>query len=132
MTHVHPVQPCEVDEKLREARPLLQRVAVRDERTALEDYEAEIRAGAWSLWLVYPGPQAVAVTNIVNYAQQKDFQILALAGDGMETWIPLLRVLEEFARQVGCDKAVVPHGRKGFAKVMKDYEQEYVVLEKRL
>jgi hypothetical protein len=57
--------------------------------------------------------------------------ILACAGSGMDGWLHLLELIEDYARAEGC-AAVRLFGRKGWQRKLAEYHTKLVVMEKTL
>ncbi len=106
------------------------------------------RAGSWTegeiwddleherslLWLVMDGPriEAAIVTQIrINAKLGKVCEVVCCAGYRMARWVGFFVHIESYARDEGCKIMRVP-GRKGWARVLRDYRQPHVVLEKEL
>jgi hypothetical protein len=80
------------------------------------------------LWLA---PEGAMVTQIVTYPTGIKVMLLLLVGGVMEKWLHLLPQVEAWGRSKGCDISELPRGRKGWSKVLKDYNM-MVFMEKRL
>ncbi len=79
------------------------------------------------LWLAYQDPivHAAAVTTIVDDV----LEIVACGGENLRQFLPLLNDLEAYGRSAGC-KASRVIGRKGWIRVLKNYKQKAVILQK--
>lgn len=84
-----------------------------------------------TLWLVVPGPRACAVTEITQQKYGKLCQMLVVGGEGMGDWLRFEPEIAEYAREQGCDFIEVA-GRKGWARVMPDYEPVYMIYRRTL
>lgn len=72
------------------------------------------------------------VTEILSYPTGiQEISILFAAGDILPDNVSILGLIEAWAISVGCTEAQLI-GRKGWARVLKDYEEVAVVLRKRL
>ena len=80
------------------------------------------------LWLA---PEGALVTQIVTYPTGLKVMSLLLVGGIMSEWLHLLPKIEEWARAEGCDVSEMSRGRKGWMKMLKDYNS-MVFMEKRL
>ena len=91
--------------------------------------ENEVLNGRALLWLAYEDPTvyAAAVTALVNGV----CEIVACGGEDLEKFLPLLKDLEEFARAEKC-RAMRIYGRKGWIRVLKNYQLKAIVLERPL
>lgn len=86
------------------------------------------------LWLVVDGTRvhAAAVTQVrINRKLGKVCEIVCCAGAGLRSWLPFLTHIEAYAKAEGCGIMRVP-GRKGWARMLPDYRQPYIVLEKEI
>ena len=92
-----------------------------------------VLAGAALLWLAWDGSKvhAAAVTELHKTEWRKVCVIVGCGGTDMKLWLHLLDGIEAFARAEGCD-AMRIIGRKGWARVLKDYRVTRVILEKEL
>ena len=91
--------------------------------------ERGVLDGKSLLWLAYDGQEvhAVALTDLVGGS----CEITACAGHHLKQFLPLLKDLEQFARDEKC-KSIRLCGRKGWTKFLKDYRAKQIVLEKAL
>lgn len=91
--------------------------------------EADILAGRSLLWLAYDGliVHAAAVTELSGGV----CTIVACGGENLSQFLPLINDLEQFARDEKC-KAVRIVGRRGWIRVLKNYRQKAVVIERPL
>lgn len=85
------------------------------------------------LWLAWDGDKvlAAATTRIGTIAGRKICTIAACGGSGWKNFGHLIEGLENFAIGEGCT-AVRIEGRKGWQRVLQDYDVRYVVIEKEL
>lgn len=84
------------------------------------------------LWLTWDGARvrAVATTGLEIVPRGKVCKAIACAGDD-PSWSERLAPIEQYARDQGC-VAMRVQGRPGWSRVLRDYEIEWVALEKRL
>jgi hypothetical protein len=71
------------------------------------------------------------VTELHQTEWRKVCEIVACGGKEMRHWLHLIERIEQFARDEGCTATRIV-GRKGWARVLKDYCARRVVLEKEL
>lgn len=74
---------------------------------------------------------AAATIQITDYSTFKRCRVQLCGGEEMNLWIDHIRSIEDFARSLGCDVARIV-GRKGWVKVLPDWKETGVVLDKRL
>ena len=80
------------------------------------------------LWLA---PKGAMVTQIITYPTGLKAMALLLVGGTMNKWLHLLPQVEAWAKTEGCEISELPRGRKGWVKMLKDYNS-MVFMEKRL
>ena len=105
-------------------------------RGRLSDFaavERAVLAGAQLLWLAADTRTiyAAAVTSLDVVNGEKLCTIVACGGRARALWLPLIAVLEDFARAEGC-RAIRILGRRGWARALPDYRITRIVLEKQL
>src|SRR5262245_43947717 len=77
------------------------------------------------LWIAYNGAlNATAITELDHAT--KRCTIVALGGKDLHAWLPFLADLERYAKANGC-KTMRAMGRKGWARLLKDYKQRKVI-----
>ncbi len=91
--------------------------------------ERNLYSGSWLLWLIWDGEQikGAVVTGLVGDA----CEIIACAGDDYREWIHLISEIEDYARAEGMTSMRLI-GRRGWSRVLRDYKQTLVMLEKKL
>jgi len=94
-----------------------------------EDIKKKLKEADMQLWIA-GDYQAIGVTEISLYPQQKVCTVIFMAGSSMVNWLPLHEHVVEWARDIGCD-VIQENGRKGWAKLF-DWDQIHVVLRKKL
>lgn len=103
-----------------------------DGKFDLESIHELIMKGDMQLWVVVTDRiLAAGVTQVHQYPLKKACIVMFLGGDDMPLWTSTINILEKVAQEWGCDYLEVM-GRKGWAKVLPDYEQTYITLRKKL
>lgn len=104
-----------------------------DPRGSLSGLLGDIREERAQLWAIegWEGTLALIVTRIGRYELCDAFEVQLCAGSGMARWLHLLRELEEHARALGC-RMMELQGRRGWERLLPDYELRGVVLEREL
>jgi len=123
----------DIDEVWSEAGPILQRALDHMGRYTLESiYEAIIEHGM-QLWLITNEQEikAVVVTSVVDYPLKKVLDITFVAGDGAKEWIEFIAAFESIAKEKGCSE-IDCSGRKGWGKLLPDYEEMFVGFRRKL
>lgn len=109
------------------SRKLIQRaIDVRGEHT-LKEVKHSLLERDRQLWLgLEDGVRAILVTQV----KKPVCYVELCAGEGMKC-LQFLKVVEQWAREVGCVKMDIK-GRKGWKRVLKDYTEINDTLEKDL
>ena len=94
--------------------------------TPFESIERDVLNGHKLLWLAYEDPviHAAAVTQIWDDV----CEIVACAGKDLKKFIPRIKDLEDYARSENC-RAMRLVGRKGWTRVLKQYDTKAIILE---
>jgi hypothetical protein len=123
------VDPARIEEFWPWFRPMIKMAIDEVGLTNFEDVERDILSGYSLLWLAYEEPNvlAAASTSLVDGV----LEITACGGENLPKFLHLLGDLEQYGRDEGC-KASRIIGRKGWIKVLKNYKQKAVVLERAL
>jgi hypothetical protein len=95
--------------------------------------ERAVLAGIQLLWVATDtrAIYAAAVTSLDRINGETLCTIVACGGRDRARWLPLIAVLEDFARAEGC-RAIRILGRRGWARALPDYRITRIVLEKPL
>jgi hypothetical protein len=125
----------------RDVLPLIaSRIRAAIRRTGLSDagtIESDLACGRALLWLALGGTEedvtvdAVATTRLELTDAGQVCVITACEGKNMALWLPLIRGIEHYAKAEGC-RCVRIFGRKGWLRVLKDYRQTHVIIDKEL
>lgn len=92
--------------------------------TPIEEVERELACGLMLLWLGVDGPEIVSAG-----ITQLSGGVCTLVAYGGRREDHLMETIENYARDEGCKKVRVI-GREGWKRVLKQYRQPYIVLEK--
>lgn len=93
-----------------------------------------LTAEMMQLWVVMRDDELIAVClTEVRVTKLTECVIIVMTGSDMRAWLPLLEKLEEYARQMGCQK-MVGVARPGWEKMISPYgyKKTHVQMEKRL
>lgn len=95
--------------------------------------ESDLLAGDALLWLAITNDDilGVAITQVITTECSKVCMIQACGGNGINNWLNLIGVIEAYARNERCD-CVRLMGRKGWARLLKSYRADKVIMERRL
>lgn len=95
---------------------------------------SDLTKGRRLLWLAVDENEdiiAAMLTQLFNMVSGKMCKMQECGGERMQEWKHLRKRVEDYARAEGCTRVML-EGRLGWARIMPDYEQVAVVLEKRL
>ena len=128
------IQPEDVAYVWEEVAPLLDTVKEHTEgELETDDFLEPLTHGDMQLWVATEGStvHGVMVTQLIPYPQKKILRIISLAGDNFEELRGFQEMIEAFAVKTGCT-ALEMWGRKGWKKLLPDWEDTYVVYTKDL
>jgi len=74
---------------------------------------------------------SVMVTQIVTYPQKKILRVISIAGSDFKRLYEFNDMVESFAIKTGCSGMEL-WGRKGWKKLLPDWESNYIVYSKDL
>jgi hypothetical protein len=121
-----------VDDIWGRAEPLLRKGFESPELA--DGYYERVKAAHAQLWCVFDDTELLAafLTEIHTIGGRKVCNVIAASGRRMSEWLHLLEVIENWARQNGCEAMRHANCRKGWAKRLPGYETTRIVLEKGL
>ena len=128
------IKPEDVAYVWEEVAPLLDTVKEHTEgELETDDFLEPLTHGDMQLWIATEGStvHGVMVTQLIPYPQKKILRIISLAGDNFEELRGFQEMIEAFAVKTGCT-ALEMWGRKGWKKLLPDWEDTYVVYTKDL
>ncbi len=96
--------------------------------TDFASIEADVLAGRAWLWIAYDLEKihAAAVTEVSRFGVMT---IVSCGGKNLKKFLPLLKQIEFHAKQIGC-VAMLIIGRKGWTRLLPDYETKAYVIGK--
>lgn len=116
-------------------KPFIAQILERDKRNSMEGYYTRLLEGRMQIWAAVEGnkPIAIMITEIHTFDRMKVCMLTACVGTGMGDWIDAMKIVEDWARSVGCQQ-IEPIARQGWARALKPYgfELTHVVLTKDL
>jgi hypothetical protein len=128
------VQPEDVAYIWEEVAPLLEKVKEHTEgEFETDDYLEPLTNGNMHLWIAteYSDVKAAMVTQFAIYPQKNILRIVSMAGDDFEEIRGFQDMIEAFAVRMGCS-ALEMWGRKGWKKLLPDWNDTYIVYTKDL
>lgn len=110
----------------------LRAAVLRTDLNHTADLEALVH-GDGLLWVAVDGGKisAAAVAVLVKTDRNLVCVIVAVGGENMGRWLDLLAGIEAWAKAEGAAKTRI-YGRKGWARVLKNYRVSNVILERLL
>lgn len=113
-----------------QVRPLVARVCKRFPDYQPQDILEMLRNREAQLWVVVNGGiEGMFITKIENTPQRRFCLIFVCAGEGISGWIDYIKTVEEWAKQMNCDSLRIV-GRKGWKKLLPDFNELHVTLER--
>jgi len=129
-----PVQWHQVPSVWEMAYPQLEKAVKRNKGFTMADIKEQLLRRMMQMWLSVTDKneiEAVAITQMQLYPQKKTCFLLFLGGQDREHWKPFMDDLETWAIDSGCtDMEFI--GRKGWAKIMTDFDPVETVYRKTL
>ena len=113
--------------------PLINLSQVEGNEMSQEDFFESLMNQDMQLWVALEDTEVVAcmVTRIVSYPQKRLLRFVFIGGEGMDKWLENLPIVENFALINGCTSLEI-WGRKGWIKILKDWECKYHIITKDL
>jgi hypothetical protein len=127
------VDPKRIHEFWPYARDLIEAAVKRTKLSAWCDIEDAVLCGDQLLWMAWNGKEieAAATTHLVETEEKPVCVLTACGGKDMGRWLPLFSDIETYAKNEGCS-CVRIFGRKGWARVLANYQVKHVILERPL
>ena len=115
--------------------PMLARIQEHSEgELETDDFLEQLMMGGMQLWISTEDKEIVmsAVTQIIQYPQKKILRVIAIAGENFkEVHDNCINMVEAFAIKHECS-ALELWGRKGWKKMLPDWNSKYIVFTKDL
>ena len=130
----HIVQPEDIAYIWDQVAPLLERVKEHSEgELETDDFLEPLTHGDMQLWIATENQKmhSAMVTQIVPYPQKKVLKIISMAGSEFSRLYEFNDMVESFATKTGCSSMEL-WGRKGWKKLLPDWESNYIVFTKDL
>lgn len=100
-----------------------------------EDVLQFLASGQWRLWVAIENGTVVAAMTVefFYYPRDKVCRVVTMGGERMVEWLTsdTINTFEDWARQEGCSYIDV-YGRRGWKKVLPNFEEKAVLLRKQL
>ena len=114
--------------------PLLDEVQEHTEgEVESDDFLESLTHGDMQLWIATEGNElhSIMITQIITYPQRKVLRIISIAGSDFKRLYQFNEMVESFAIKTGCTSLEL-WGRKGWKKLLPDWESNYIVYTKDL
>ena len=97
-----------------------------------DDYYDKCRTGQAQLWCVLDDTKIIAslLTEIITIDSKKVCNVLSIGGHGSKDWLQFIKIIEQWAQSNECAAMRYANCRKGWARLLKDYQTIRIVLEK--
>ena len=127
------VAPELLDQVWPRIAPFIKKSVLRGTYVDYSETERRVFLGNHQLWVVADGNEflAAGITSLEHANGYLNCRIIALGGKQMKRWFHLFPAIEQFARDEGC-KVIRVMGRKGWTRLLKDYQATRVMMEKAL
>ena len=117
-----------------EVAPLLDKVQEHTEgEVESDDFLEPLTHGDMQLWIATEDKnlRSVMITQIIPYPQKQVLRVISLAGSDFKKLNQFQAMLESFAIRTGCTSLEL-WGRRGWRKLLPDWESNYIVYTKDL
>jgi len=136
MNYLQGILPEQLNSVWEQVRPLIAEACVYNNcRYLAMDYYEDIITSKKQLWLVKSDKtlRAIVITEIGIFPRKKCCAIDMCTGEGLEEWVELLPIIEQWGRDQGCSQMFF-NSRIGFERKLKQhgYVKTHSLLEKEL
>lgn len=113
--------------------PMMHAAVKRTNLCHTDDLDNDILRGDGLLWVATEGNEihAAATVSLQKMNDGMVCVITACAGDGIDNWLELIGPIEEWAKVEGASSVRI-YGRRGWKRVLPDYQETNIVIEKAL
>ena len=128
------VQPEDIAYIWEEVSPLIEMARKHSEgELETDDFLEPLTHGDMQLWIATEdnNMHSAMVTQIVPYPQKQILRVILIAGSDFKRLYEFNDMIESFAIKTGCS-AMELWGRKGWKKMLPDWESNYIVYTKEL
>ena len=128
------VQPEDIAYIWEDVSPLIEMARKHSEgELETDDFLEPLTHGDMQLWIATEdnNMHSAMVTQIVPYPQKQILRVILIAGSDFKRLYEFNDMIESFAIKTGCS-AMELWGRKGWKKLLPDWESNYIVYTKEL
>ena len=129
-----PCMPMQVGGVWPMAEPFISRSFAKSDQTIPSSLRFDLRDGHRVLWVVVLDQEKIigaGITALFDLASGRMCKIEHFGGEQMPLWLDQVSVIEQYAREQGCDR-VMFEGRPGWARKLASYRRTAIIMEKRL
>ena len=126
------VQPEDIAYIWEQVAPLLERTKEHSEgELETDDFLEPLTHGDMQLWIATENKEmhSAMVNQIVTYPQKQILRVISIAGSNFKKLYEFNDMVESFAIKTGCSGMEL-WGRKGWKKLLPDWESNYIVYTK--
>lgn len=126
------IPPSRVQEIWPHVEPLLRAATERTGLAAFAPLENDILHGNGLVWVAWSGRVEAAASTALQVTDAGLVCLITACGapeGDMQRWLPLLSQIEDYARAEGC-RCIRIVGRRGWQKVLPDYIEKHVILDR--
>lgn len=112
-------------------RPMVCAAFDRTDLGAASDLDTDVMSGRALLWIVHDGSIQCAVVTRLEITQRSKVCVIVAIGGVARSSLGLIAGIEKYANDEGCD-CVRWVGRKGWKRMLPEYREVGVVMERRI
>jgi hypothetical protein len=128
------IHPAAIPRLWKRVRPHIEKCVPHSEgELRVEDFYDALISADMQLWVALEDNDILAsmVTQVIPYPTKQVLRIIAIGGEAMGKWFHFLADIEEFALALNCT-SLEAWGRKGWKKILTDWDDSYVVYTKEI
>lgn len=103
---------------------------------SLDDIKRGLKSGSMLLWIAAEESEILAcvVTSLIvgTNPPEKRCEVMTIGGYQLPKWIHLISEIEKYAIAEGCAAFRVTSRRRAWVRLLSDFKEPFVILEKRL
>lgn len=127
------VDPERIYETWPHVEHLIRPAMIRSGEMIVLDVLRNLASKRFLMWLIWDGEEIAGsvITELADTISGRICTIVFMGGKDRRRWLHLLKEIEDYARAEHC-RAMRLYGRKGWKRVLRDYSETRIVLEKDL
>jgi hypothetical protein len=125
------VDPDRIYETWPHVEHLIKPAMVRSGEMIVFDVLSSLANRRFLLWLIWDETEIVGavITELSDTITGRICTIVFMGGKDRKRWLHLLQELEDYARKEHC-RAMRLYGRRGWKRVLRDYRETRIIMEK--